>query len=98
MNNCSPAIMRVATVSLLAALMLVQGFLLEHELEHALSGGEESCHVCYLAGKHGDALPVTSINVAPQTYGMAQQEHLYHCTNLLEFHFSARAPPRQTAT
>jgi hypothetical protein len=73
--------------------VVVQGFLLEHELEHALSGDEESCLVCQLAGHQGDALVDTPPASVPAIAVAAEQASYHHFYHSHLHHFSARAPP-----
>ena len=96
MSTLPTSLARLATTALLVAMLLVQGFLLEHELEHALSGDQESCQVCHLAGHQGDALLGGEITISVVPPVPPREEGAYYFLPQSPRHFAARAPPLQT--
>jgi len=81
-------------ISLFLVMLLSQGFLLLHGVEHSLAGEGNDCTICLLADHQGHALTSTS-----QAITSAQFEHLpagpvYRLTPHHINYFAGRAPPR----
>lgn len=93
LTKTSQSAAKLISLVALTMLLMAQGYLLEHEMEHALSDHEDSCLVCQLAASKGDALVevetvIDVIDDAPfwnsPTYA-AEKNHQHY--------FSPRAPP-----
>jgi hypothetical protein len=87
---------RPLLAALIAAMVLVQGFLLQHELEHALAGDDDSCLVCHLAGHQGDALVASALHISVAPSPPPREEAGYLFLSPSPRHYAARAPPYQT--
>jgi hypothetical protein len=93
MNRFISPLLHLCTAALLAVVVLVQGYLLEHRTEHLLSGESESCLVCQLGGHLGDALIATPLPLAATPQTMERVTRHYTFAPRYTHHFSARAPP-----
>ena len=94
--NRLQTLQRPLLAALIAVMVLVQGFLLQHELEHALSGDNDSCIVCHLAGHQGDALVSAEITISVAPPAPPREEGAYTLLSQSPRHYAARAPPLQT--
>ena len=74
-------------------LLVAQGFLLEHEIEHALSGDDDSCVVCQLAANQGDVLIEAAGADGVAGYAVISSEFAHAFEISPQQYFSPRAPP-----
>lgn len=96
MNSLTTQLVRLFSITVLLTVVLGQGHLLEHEIEHIVSGDHDSCVVCKIADHQGDAIVRTlpDAGPVPQFTAWTVQEYSFHSQH--SSHFSPRAPPLQT--
>ena len=96
MNNPVTQTVRHFSIALLIAVVIGQWHLLEHEIEHLISGDHDSCVVCEIAEHQGDAIVGTlpENGPTPQLTAWIVQDYSFH--NRHTSFFSPRAPPFQT--
>lgn len=89
----SRSLARLMSAVAVLMLLMAQGILLEHEIEHALSDDDDSCLVCQLAGHQGEALLETSNVISVIAYTAIPVSGIRTLEFPTRHAFSPRGPP-----
>ncbi|OOZ41004.1 hypothetical protein BOW53_05635 [Solemya pervernicosa gill symbiont] len=93
--SSSPSL-RLLIVTLLIAVVFAQAHLLEHEIEHAIHGDNESCASCELGGHLAAALSSATTHCYLSAATPPPVHDEYGITQSHTRLFSPRAPPHLT--